>query len=161
MGTAANLTRDHRPLTSQFQHDTTDVQRLGDGKAWVEWGRAFILARGVQLTQKTTCRGGGWLPRHSPDVRVRLGGLTIWRVQGTPCPAVVTVLPPFVWRHRPMRPAGARQARWATHGGRRVERCAVIGPRALGRCGGPAASGHGAHPGWSVPAHVGPGRCTA
>jgi hypothetical protein len=40
------------------------------------------------------------LTRHSHYARVRLGGLTIWRIQCTRCRAVFTVLPHFVLRYR-------------------------------------------------------------
>src|SRR5215510_8629646 len=79
-----------------------------------------------QLTHKTTCRGGGCLTRHSHYVRVRLGGVTIWRLQCTTCRAVFTVLPHFVLRYRQMRPEVARDALFATQGGLSLERCAVI-----------------------------------
>ena len=59
-------------------------------------------------------------------VRVRLGGLTIWRLQCTTCHAVFTVLPHFVLRYRSMRPEVARNALLATHGGLSLELCAVI-----------------------------------
>src|SRR5262249_22332792 len=74
--------------------------------------------------------------RHSHYVRVRLGGLTIWRLQCTACRAVFTVLPHFVLRYRHMRPDVARDALLATHGGLSLELCAVIGhisPMALYR----------------------------
>ena len=87
---------------------------------------AFILALGFQLRHKATCRGGGGLTRHSHYVRVRLGGLTIWRIQCTLCKAVFTVLPHFVLRYRSMRPDRACNALLATHGGLSLERCAVI-----------------------------------
>ena len=57
-------------------------------------------ALGLQLKHKATCRGGGCLTRHSHYIRVRLGGLTIWRVQCTTSKAVFTVLPHFVLRYR-------------------------------------------------------------
>jgi hypothetical protein len=75
---------------------------------------------------KATCRGGGCLTRHSHYMRVRLGGLTIWRIQCTTCRAVFTVLPHFVFRYRQMRPEVARDALLATHGGLSLEWCAVI-----------------------------------
>ena len=59
-------------------------------------------------------------------MRVRLGGLTIWRLQCTTCRAVFTVLPHFVLRYRQMRPEVARDALLATHGGLSLELCAVI-----------------------------------
>jgi hypothetical protein len=97
---------------------------------------AFLLSLGLQLTHKATCRGGGCLTRHSHDVRVRLGGVTMWRIQCTTCQAVLTVLPHVVLRYRQMRPEMARDAVLAPHGGLSWELCAVIGhtsPMALSR----------------------------
>jgi len=136
MGTAAKPTRENRTITVDFQNETTYLQLLGDGKAFVECVLAFLLALGFQLAHKTTCKGGGCLTRHSHYVRVRLGGLTIWRIQCTTCRAVFTVLPHFVLRYRRMHPEVARDALLATHGGLSLERCAVlyhISPMALYR----------------------------
>jgi hypothetical protein len=97
---------------------------------------AFLRSLGFQLTHKATCGGGRGLTRHSHDVRVRLGGVTIWRLQCTRCQAVFTVLPHVVLRYRSMRPEVARDALLATHGGLSWELCAVIGhlsPMALYR----------------------------
>jgi hypothetical protein len=126
MRTTARQTRENRTITVDFQNEATYVQLLGNGKAFVECVLAFLLALGLQLKHKTTCRGGGCLTRHSHYVRVRLGGLTIWRVQCTTCRAVFTVLPHFVLRYRQMRPEVARNALLATHGGLSLELCAVI-----------------------------------
>ena len=87
---------------------------------------AFLLALGFQLTHKASCSAGSSLTRHSHYARVRLGGLTIWRVQCTTCKAVFTVLPHCVLRYRTMRPEVARDALLATHGGLSLEWCAVI-----------------------------------
>jgi len=109
---------------------------LGDGKAFLEGVLAFVLSLGFQLAHKATCTGGGCLTRHSHYARVRLGGLTIWRIQCTSCKAVFTVLPHFVLRYRQMRPDVARDALLATHGGLSLEWCAMIGhisPMALYR----------------------------
>src|SRR6266446_5145382 len=119
-----------------FQNETTYFQLLGDGQAFVECVIAFLLALGFQLAHKATCKGGGCLTRHSHYVRVRLGRLTIWRIQCTTCRAVFTVLPHFVLRYRRMRPEVARDALLATHGGLSLELCAVIwhiSPMALSR----------------------------
>src|SRR5882724_5074436 len=126
MGTAAKATRENRTITVDFQNETTYFQLLGDGQAFVECVLAFLLALGFQLAHKATCRGGGCLTRHSHYVRVRLGGLTIWRIQCTTCRAVFTVLPHFVLRYRQMRPEVARDALLATHGGLSLERCAGL-----------------------------------
>src|SRR5215468_4988644 len=126
MSTAAKQTRENRTITVDFRDDATYLHLLGDGKAFVEFVCAFLLSLGFQLAHKATCHGGGCLTRHSHYVRVRLGGLTIWRVQCTTCKAVFTVLPHFVLRYRPMRPEVARDALLATHGGLSLELGAVI-----------------------------------
>jgi len=126
MGTAAKPTRENRTITIDFQNEATYFQLLGDGRAFLECVLAFIMSLGFQLKHKATCRGGGCLTRHSHYVRVRLGGVTIWRIQCTTCKAVFTVLPHFVLRYRPMRPEVARDALLATHGGLSLELCAVI-----------------------------------
>src|SRR5499426_3550872 len=126
MGKVSKQTRTNRTITIDFQHESTYVQLLGDGKAFVECVLAFILSIGFQLAHKATCRGGGCLTRHSHYARVRLVGVTIWRLQCTTCQAVFTVLPHFVLRYRSIRPAVARDALLATHGGLSLEWCAVI-----------------------------------
>ena len=126
MRNAAHQTRANRTITIDFHNEATYFQLLGDGKAFVECVLAFLLALGFQLAHKATCRGGGCLTRHSHYARVRLGGLTIWRIQCTVCTAVFTVLPHFVLRYRQMRPDVARDALLATHGGLSLEWCAVI-----------------------------------
>jgi hypothetical protein len=122
----AKATHHNRTITVDFCDESTYFQVLSDGKAFVEFVLAFILALGFQLAHKTTCRGGGCLTRHSHYARVRLGGLTLWRLPCTTCKAVFTVLPHFVLRYRTMRPAVARDALIATHGGLSLEWCAVI-----------------------------------
>src|SRR5262244_2615915 len=136
MRTTARQTRENRTITVDFRNEATYFQLLGDGKAFVECVLAFLLALGLQLKHKASCRGGGGLTRHSHYLRVRLGGLTVWRVQCTTCKAVFTILPHFVLRYRQMRPEVARAALLATHGGLSLELCAVIGhisPMALYR----------------------------
>jgi hypothetical protein len=111
-----------------------------DRRAFVEFVLAFLLAQGFQLKHKAACGGGGRLTRHSHYMRVRVGGVTIWRIQCTTCKAVFTILPHFILRYRQMRPEVARDALMATHGGLSLELCAVIGhlsPMALyGPAGG-------------------------
>jgi hypothetical protein len=126
LGTAATPTRHNRTITVDFRDEATYFRLLSDGKAFVEFVLAFVLSLGFQHTHKATCDGGGCLTRHSHYVRVRLGGLTIWRVQCTTCKAVFTVLPHFVLRYRSMRPDVARDALLATHGGLSLELSAVI-----------------------------------
>jgi len=126
MGTAAKPTRANRTITVDFRDEATYFRLIEDGKAFVECVLAFLLVLGFQLKHKATCEGGGCLTRHSHYMRVRLGGLSIWRIQCTTCKAVFTVLPHFVLRYRQMRPEVARDALLATHGGLSLELCAVI-----------------------------------
>ena len=136
MGTAAKPTRENRTITVDFRDDAAYFHLIADGKAFVECVLAFLLALGLQLKHKATCSGGGCLTRHSHYARVRLGGVTIWRIQCTTCKAVFTVLPHFVLRYRSLRPDVARNALLATHGGLSLEFCAVIwhiSPMALSR----------------------------
>jgi hypothetical protein len=136
MRTTARQTRENRTITVDFQNEATYFQLLGDGKAFLECVLGFLLSLGFQLKHKAACSGGGGLTRHSHYARVRLGGVTIWRIQCTTCKAVFTVLPHFVLRYRHMRPDVARDALLATHGGLSLELCAVIGhisPMALYR----------------------------
>ena len=128
MRTTARQTREHRTITVDFQNEATYFHLLGDGKACVEMVIAFMMSLGFQLQHKTTCGGAGCLTRHSHDVRVRLGGVTIWRLQCPTCRAVFTILPHCILRDRQRRPEVARDALLATHGGLRLELCAILSP---------------------------------
>src|SRR4030095_16497708 len=136
MRNTARQTRENRTITVDFRSEATYFQLLGDRKAFLECVLAFLMSLGFQLKHKATCRGGGCLTRHSHYVRIRLGGITIWRLQCTTCRAVFTILPHFILRYRQMRPEVARDALLATHGGLSLELCAVmnhISPMALYR----------------------------
>src|SRR6266852_8945095 len=126
MGQSARPTRENRTITVDFHDETTYFALVGNTKAFVEFVLAFILSIGFQLTHKASCSEGGGLTRHSHYARVRLGGLTLWRIQCITCKAVFTVVPHFVLRYRKMRPEVARDALLATHGGLSLELCAVI-----------------------------------
>jgi hypothetical protein len=126
MGTAAKPTRENCTITVDVRDEATYCRLLRDGKAFLECVLAVVLSLGFQLKHKATCSGGGCLTRHSHYVRVRLGGLTIWRIQCTRCKAVCTILPHFVLRYHQMHPDVARDARVATYGGLSGERSAVI-----------------------------------
>jgi hypothetical protein len=101
MGNAAKATRQNRTLTVDFHDETTYFALLDNPKAFVEFVLAFILSIGFQLNHKSTCHGGGSLTRHSHYVRIRLGGLTIWRIQCTRCKAVSLNLSLFVEGQKP------------------------------------------------------------
>src|SRR5467141_3679976 len=126
MGHAAKPIRHNRTLTVDFHDEATYFGLLDHTNAFVEFVLAFLLALGFQLLHKASCSEGGGLTRHSHYARVRLGGLTIWRIQCTTCKAVFTVLPHCVLRYRQMRPEVARDALLTTHGGLSLERCAVL-----------------------------------
>jgi hypothetical protein len=81
LGKAAIQTRQNRTITVNFHDETSYDHLLGDTKAFLEWVLAFLLSIGLQLKHKGTCHGGGRLTRHSHYVRVRLGGVIIWRIQ--------------------------------------------------------------------------------
>jgi len=136
MRNTARQTRINCTVTVDFHDEATYFKLLDDRKAFVEFVLAFLLALGFQLKHKATCGGGECLTRHSHYLRVRVGGITIWRIQCTTCRAVFTILPHFILRYRQMRSEVARDALMATHGGLSLERCAVIGhlsPMALYR----------------------------
>ena len=126
MGQTTTPTRHNRTITVDFHDETTYFALVANPKAFVEFVLAFLLSIGFQLLHKASCNAGDRLTRHSHYARVRLGGLTIWRVQCTTCKAVFTVLPHFALRYRQMRPEVARDALLATHGGLSLEWCAVV-----------------------------------
>src|SRR6266480_4101461 len=126
MAQTTKASRQNRTITVDFQDPSTYFQLITDGKAFVEFVLAFLLALGFQLTHKATCTSSSSLTRHSHYARLRLGGLTIWRMQCASCKAVFTVLPHFVLRYRRMSPEIARQALIATHGGLSLEWSATI-----------------------------------
>ena len=98
MAQTAKATRENRTITVDFHDEATYVALRSDGKAFVECILACILSLGFPLHHTSTCNGGGSLTRHAHDARVRLGGLTIWRMQCTRCRAVFPVLPQVVLR---------------------------------------------------------------
>ena len=59
MATAAAQTRYNRTITIDFHDETTYAHLLNDGKAFLDYGLAFILSIGLQLIHKDPCRGGG------------------------------------------------------------------------------------------------------
>ena len=85
MAQTAKPTRENRTITVAFNDEATYFELLDDAKAFIEFVLAFILSLGFQLHHKSTCNGGGCLTRHSHCARVRLGGLTLWRIQCTSC----------------------------------------------------------------------------
>ena len=85
--------RANRTITIDFQNEATYLQLLGDRKAFLECVLAFLLSIGFQLAHKASCSEGRSLTRHSHYVRVRLGGLTIWRIQCTGVGHMTVALP--------------------------------------------------------------------
>ena len=90
MRNTTRQTRENRTITVDFRSEAIYFQLLGNGKAFLECVLAFVMSLGLQLKHKATCRGDGCLTRHSHYVRVRLGGVTIWRLPCTTCRAVCT-----------------------------------------------------------------------
>ena len=97
MRTITRPTRENRTITVDFQDEATYFHLLSDGKVVRECVLAFLLALGFQLKHKATCDGGGCLTRDSHDGPMRLGGVTIWRVQCTRCKAVLDCLSPQLY----------------------------------------------------------------
>src|SRR5438128_11052777 len=128
MGHATKPIRHNRTITVDFRDETTYCALLGNTKAFVEFVFAFFLTLGFQLLHKASCSEGGCLTRHSHYAWLRLGGLTISRIQCTTCKAVFTALPPFFFRYSQTQPAVARAALLAPHGGLSVARCPSTSP---------------------------------
>ncbi len=124
MSNPLKRSRQNRTITVDFNDETTYHRLCHDGPRFIDKVVAFILSIGLQLKHKCHCPSER-LTRHSHYARLRLDGLTIWRIQCTGCRAVFTVLPHFVLRYRKMKPAIAKKALWATHGGLSLELCAV------------------------------------
>jgi len=112
-----------------------------------------------QLKHKATCRGGGCLTRHSHYVRVRLGGITIWRMQyhvspqcSRSCPTLSCAIVTCV-RRSPATPLGHP---WRTEF--RAVRGDVLhfadGALSPGLCIRAPESGDNAHPVWPALAHL-------
>jgi len=59
MSTATKRIRENRTITVDFRDEATYFQLLCDGKAFVEFVFAFLLALGFQLLHTATCDGGG------------------------------------------------------------------------------------------------------
>ena len=151
MGTAAKRTRENRTITVDFRDDATYLQLLGDGKAFVEFVCAFLLSLGFQLAHKATCRGAGCLtPSHY--ARVRLGGLTIWRISAPPvvrcspsCPISSCVIARYDPRSRAL-PLGTRGPQFGTLCG--ALSYFPVGPLSSHLCVWPPESGASADPVW-------------
>ncbi len=116
--------RENRTITVDFNDGSTYHRLCDDGPRFIDKVVAFIASIGFQLAHKCDCSGGR-ITRHPHYVRVRLNGLTIWRIQCTQCRTVFTVLPHFVLRYRQMKASVAKKVLLATHGGLSLEICAV------------------------------------
>jgi hypothetical protein len=164
MRNAAHQTRANRTITINFHNEATSFQLLSDSKAFVECVLAFVLALGFHLAHKAICRGDGCLTRHSHDARVRLGGLTIWRLPCTAGKAVVTVPaafrlagPPDATRCGPRCLAG--HPRGSQSGmGRGTLQPLADGALSLGLCVRPPPSGDDLDPVWLAPTRLFPRR---
>ena len=91
MGQTATPTRHNRTIPVDFHDETTYFALIATPKAFVEFVLAFLLSIGFQLFHKASCNAGNRLTRHSHYARVRLGGLTVWRVQCITCKAVRSI----------------------------------------------------------------------
>jgi len=122
----AKQKRENRTITIDFKDEATYHHLCQDGQAFIEFVVAFIMSLGFQLKHKCSCPGGFALTRHSHYIRVRLGGLVIWRLECKECGAVFTILPHFVLRYSGIKPVTAKKALLATHGGLSLEWSATL-----------------------------------
>ena len=122
----AKQKRENRTITIDFNDEATYQHLCQDGHAFIEFVVAFIMSLGFQLNHKCPCQGGFALTRHWHYVRVRLGGLVIWRLECKPGGAGFTILPHFVLRYSGIKPARAKKALLATHGGLSLEWSATL-----------------------------------
>jgi hypothetical protein len=125
MSNSPKRPRQNRTITVDFNDEATYHRLCQDGPGFLDFVVGFILSLGFQLRHKCNCPGGK-LTRHSHYSRLRLDGLTIFRIQCTACRAVFTVLPHFVLRYRKMKPKTAKKVLLATHGGLSLELCAAL-----------------------------------
>ena len=116
MSNSAKHRRQNRTITVDFNSQATYHRLCLSEARFIDFVVAFILSIGFQLKHKCDCLGER-LTRHSHYARLRLNGLTMWRIQCTACRAVFTVLPHFVLRYRKMKASIAKKALLATHGG--------------------------------------------
>jgi len=79
MAQTAKAIRENRTMTVDFHDEAAYCQLLDDTNAVIEVVLAFLRSLGFQLHRPSTCNGGG-LTRHSHEARVRLGGLSRWRL---------------------------------------------------------------------------------
>lgn len=118
--------RQNRTITVDFEAEATYHQLCQDGNGFIAFVVAFIKSLGFQLSHHCGCEGGFALTRHSHYTRVRLGDVTIWRLQCKHCRAVFTILPHFVLRYSSIPAAEAKRALWAMQGGLSLELCATV-----------------------------------
>ena len=59
MGHTTKPTRQNRTITVDFQDQSTYFQLISDGKAFVEFVLAFVLALGFQLNHKRPVAAAG------------------------------------------------------------------------------------------------------
>lgn len=122
----AKQKRENRTITIDFNDEATYHDLCQDGQAFIEFVVAFIMSLGFQLKHNCSCPGGFALTRHSHYIRVRLGGLVIWRLECKHCGTVFTILPHFVLRYSGIKPVTAKKALLATHGGLSLEWSATL-----------------------------------
>src|SRR5262245_40592653 len=164
MGTAATRPRHNRTITVDFHDEATYVQLLNDGKAFVAWVLAFILALGFQLRHQTNLsrrrvpnpplplhprppRWGHYLASPMYEVQSRVHGP----------PALRIALSPDAPGGRARRPAG--HPRGPQFGAVRGDLPSLPhGPLPPGLCVWPPEFGHRADPVRAAAAGLFPGR---
>ena len=90
----------NRSIIVDFGDENNYQTVISEGKFFLEFVLAYILSLGFQLLHKAHCTGGGnCFTRHSHYVRVKCGGVTIWRILCKECGAAFTVIPSFLLRY--------------------------------------------------------------
>ena len=115
----------NRTIVIDFGDENQYQNFLAHGRAFTEFVLAYILAIGFQIVHNKLCTGGNCFTRHSHYVRVKCGGITIWRIQCKTCKAVFTVIPSFLMRYLCYRTEQVQKAITAYHGGLSFENCAI------------------------------------
>lgn len=126
----------NRTIVIDFADENQYEDVISNCTVFIEFVIAYILSIGFQVVHNKYCTGGNCFTRHSHYLRVRCGGITIWRMQCKTCKAVFTIIPSFLMRYLSYRTKQVRDALIAYHGGLSFENCAIcfnIAPLALYR----------------------------
>lgn len=118
--------RKNRTVHVDFHNEAAYYDLIDNGPVFLDYVIAYVLSIGFQFFHKKHCSCKSSFKRHSHYARIRLGGITIWRIQCCECKATFTILPYFIMRYRPMSPENAKKAIIASNGGLSLENTSMI-----------------------------------